>query len=234
MSNSLLPKYNFWLEKKCLSRERQFLTVSLTLSYLLGRLFKARPLQQLKPTAFPCCECDKYSTMAKTSPSLCDCFIFLSPVAKHLNPPLSSLHSWRIPSIRSMQRCPDLSHVAAVFPLCIRAGFRERRGTVTGTWYGKAGRLDDMAKNPKPGPESKFWLLLMVGRVHLLSVVHSSKLGSSELGSDTVLPVHFTLASPRHPVWEQGHTIILLLLQSPTRQSHAALCHLSLTGPDCI
>lgn len=105
----------------------------------------------------------------------------------------------------------------------------------TATWCGKAGRLDNAAKKPKPGPESRFWLLLMVGRGHLVSVVHSSKLGSSELSSDTVLPGRFTLASPGHPVGKQGHIIIiLLLLESPTQQSHAALCHVSLTGPDCI
>lgn len=72
MSNSLLPKYNFWLEKECLSREIQFLMASLTLSYLPGRLFKDR-LHQLEPTAFPRCEHEKHITMAREAPSLCGC-----------------------------------------------------------------------------------------------------------------------------------------------------------------
>lgn len=88
MSSSLLPKYSFWLEKECLSREIKFVTVPQILRYLPGRFFKTR-LHQLKPTALPCCEHGKYSTMGTLlAPSLCDCPIFLSPIAKHLHPAL--------------------------------------------------------------------------------------------------------------------------------------------------
>lgn len=112
MSSSLLPKHSFWLGKECLSREVQFVTVSLTLRYLPDRFFKTI-LHQLKPTALTCCERGKYSTSATLLPNLCDSPVSLSPTAKHLHPALCPPAGFPPFLICSS---PGLSQVAAVFP----------------------------------------------------------------------------------------------------------------------
>lgn len=122
MSSSLLPKHSFWLGKERLSREIQFVMVSLTLRYLPGTFFKTR-LHQLKPTALPCCEHGKCSTQATLLPSLCDCPISLSLSAKHLYPslclPAGFLHPYNAAVPRPQPR-------GCCLPSEQQDGFRER------------------------------------------------------------------------------------------------------------